>query len=189
MLTGKSVVLRSFEREDLKLLHEWQNDEDLMRLARSFPDHMISMEALAARYERAIKGEGFSERYFIIQEKATARAIGWASIKISEWTKRATDADIGLAIVDKERREKGLGSDVVQLLLREAFEQLNLHRVGWWTYAENEGSLALARKMGFREEGRMREAVFFDNRFHDGVVLGLLRDEYERSKRPMERSR
>jgi hypothetical protein len=35
----------------------------------------------------------------------------------------------------------------------------------------------------------MREAVFFDNRFHDGVVLGLLRDEYERSKRPMERSR
>ncbi len=67
-------------------------------------------------------------------------------------------------------------------MLKEAFEQLNLHRVGWWTFAENAASIALARKMGFKEEGRVRDSVFFDNKYHDSVVLGLLKDEYEAGK-------
>jgi len=34
MLSGKKVVLRALEREDLIVLHKWQNDEEIMRLAR-----------------------------------------------------------------------------------------------------------------------------------------------------------
>ena len=188
MLTGKLVALRAFERDDMRLLHEWQNDEELMRLARSFPDHTISLEAVIARYDKAVKGESFADRDYIIQEKSSGKPIGWGGISIQQWTRRATAGEIGLAIAEKAYRAKGLGTEVVGLLLREAFEQLNLHRVGWWTYAENEGSLALARKMGFREEGRVRDSVFFDNRYHDSIVLGLLKDDYERSKKP-ERSR
>jgi RimJ/RimL family protein N-acetyltransferase len=183
MLTGKTVVLRAFERADLKHLHRWQNDEELMRLARSWPDHAISAEAVEARYEKAIKGDEGEDRYYMIQEKGGQEPIGWATLTVARWTRRATDADLGIAIGEKDRWKKGYGTDVVSLLLREAFEQLNLHRVGWWTFAENEGSLALAKKMGFREEGRIRDAVFFDNRFHDGVVLGILRDEYEGTKK------
>src|SRR5437667_8004100 len=39
-----------------------------MRLARSFPDHTISREALESRYEKAIKGDDFGQRYYIIEE-------------------------------------------------------------------------------------------------------------------------
>jgi len=35
--------------------------------------------------------------------------------------------------------------------------------------------LKLAAKMGFREEGGFREVVFFDNKFHDMVVMAMLR--------------
>src|SRR5712664_2114110 len=58
----------------------------------------------------------------------------------------AQSADLGLAIGEKDRWRKGYGTEVVQLLLIEAFEQLNLHRVAWWTFAENAASLGLARK-------------------------------------------
>src|SRR5437867_12746320 len=54
----------------------------------------------------------------------------------------------------------------------------------WWTFAENEASLALAKKMGFKEEGRTRDSVFFDNRYHDSMILGLLRGEYDASSKP-----
>jgi len=37
--------------------------------------------------------------------------------------------------------------------------------------------------MGFKEEGRLRENVFLDNSFHDTVVLGLLKNEYDRSQK------
>ena len=183
MLRGKRILLRALEREDLKLIHKWQNDEEVMRLARSQPDHAISMEALAAELEKNLKGEDATTRRFGIEEKSSEKLIGWCSISYSSWAKRYTSADIGLAIGEKDRWRKGYGTEIVSLLLKEAFEQLNLHRAGWWTYAENKASIALAEKMGFKEEGRLRENVFFDNSFHDTVVLGLLKNEYDRSQK------
>jgi len=183
LLTGKRVVLRALEREDVKLIHKWQNDEEVMRLARSQPDHVISMEALSAELDKQIKNEDPLVRRYGIEEKSTGRLIGWCSIRFNSWAGRYTSAEIGLAIGEKDRWRKGYGTEVTGLLLKECFEQLNLHHVGWWTYAENEGSIVLAKKMGFKEEGRLRENSFFDGQFHDSVVLGLLRDEYVKSQK------
>ena len=183
MLTSKQIVLQALEREDLSLIHKWQNDEEIMRLARSQPDHTISLEALAAEFEKNLKGDDADTRRFGIQEKSSGKLIGWCSITMNKWGKRFTSADVGLAIGEKSRWRKGYGTEIVGLLLKESFEQLNLHRVGWWTYAENKGSIALARKMRFKEEARMRENVFFDNSFHDTIVLGLLKNEYDSSQK------
>jgi diamine N-acetyltransferase len=180
LLSGKRIVLRALEREDVKLIHKWQNDEEVMRLARSQPDHVISVEALSAELDKQIKGEDPMVRRYGIEEKSSRKLIGWCSIRLSSWAGRYTSSEIGLAIGEKDRWQKGYGTEVTCLLLKECFQQLGLHRTGWWTYAENEGSIKLAKKMGFKEEGRLRENVFFDNAFHDTVVLGLTKDEYER---------
>jgi diamine N-acetyltransferase len=180
LLSSEHIVLRALEREDVKLIHKWQNDEEVMRLARSQPDHVISMEALSADLDKQIKNEDPTVRRYGIEEKSSRKLIGWCSIRFNSWAERYTSAEVGLAIGEKDRWQKGYGTEVTGLLLKECFEQLSLHRVGWWTYGENEGSIALAKKMGFKEEGRLRENVFFDNAFHDSVVLGLTKDEYER---------
>lgn len=165
------------------MIHKWQNDEDVMRLARSEPDHMISMEALTAELEKSIRAEDQMTRRYGIEERSSKKLIGWCSIRFNSWANRYTSADIGLAIGEKDYWRKGHGIETVSLLLKESFEQLNLHRVGWWTYAENKGSIALAKKMGFKEEGRLRESAFFDNKFHDTVVLGLTKEEYSASQK------
>ena len=153
-----------------------------MRLSRGMPDHVISAEALAAELEKSLKGEDGDTRRFGIEERSSGKLIGWCSIILNTWAKRHTCADVGLAIAEKDRWRKGYGTEVVGLLLKEIFEQLNLHRAIWWTFAENKGSIALAKKMGFKEEGRLRENQFFDNQFHDTVVLGLLKTEYDGSR-------
>jgi diamine N-acetyltransferase len=170
------------EREDLAALHKWQNDEEIMRLARSFPDHVISKEALQGEFERELKGEDTGRRAYIIEEKSTGKPVGWATIRIHQFTRRMTGADIGLALGERRAWKKGYGTETSRLLLDEVFLQLNLHRAEWWTFAENLASLKLAVKMGFKEDGRLREAVFFDNKFHDLVVLGILKDEYEKAR-------
>jgi len=38
MITGELVALRGLEREDLKLLHKWLNDEEIIAWAGSQPD-------------------------------------------------------------------------------------------------------------------------------------------------------
>ncbi len=191
MLSGKKVLLRALEREDFKALHKWQNDEVIMRLARSFPDHVISMEGLQAEFEKELKGEDTGRRAYIIEEKSSGKPIGWATIRTHQFTRRVTAADVGFALGERRAWNKGYGTETVELLLKEVFEQLNLHRAEWWTFAENTTSLKLAEnttslklaeKMGFKEEGRLRDTVFFDNRFHDMVVLALLRNEYKPDK-------
>src|SRR5437016_1060891 len=167
--------------DDLKFIHAWQNDEEIMRLARSFPDHTTSMVALEADYEKILKGEEPGRKEYIIEEGEGRTPLGWATLTIQCWPREGIgrSGEVGLALGERNRWRKGYGAEAVGLLLKVAFEQLNLHRVSWWTFAENAASLGLARKMGFKEECRVRDSVFFDNRYHDSVGLGLLRDEYQ----------
>ena len=189
MLTGNLVTLRALEREDLTALHKWQNDEEIMRLARSFPDHVISKEALEAEFAKELKGEDTGRRAYIIEERSTHNSVGWATIRIHQFQRRVTAADVGLALGEKSAWNKGYGTETSKLLLDEVFRQLNLHRAEWWTYSENIASIQLARKLGFKEEARLRDAVFFDNHYHDLVVFGLLKPEFESIRTAPETSR
>lgn len=189
MLTGNLVVLRALERDDLAALHKWQNDEEIMRLARSFPDHVISKEALEAEFARELKGEDTGRKAYIIEEKSTHYPIGWATIRIHQFQRRVTTADVGLALGEKSAWNKGYGTETSKLLLDQVFRQMNLHRAEWWTFSENVASLQLARKLGFKEEARLRDAVFFDNHYHDLVALGLLKPEFESIHAAPEQSR
>ncbi len=164
-------------------MHKWQNDEEVMMLARSQPDHMKSMASLEAEMEKGLKGEDAEVRRYMIEEKSSGKPIGWCSIRFHTWSGKYHNADLGLCIGEKDRWGKGYGTEVTQLLLRESFEQLNLHKVGWWTFAENKASIALAKKLGFKEEGRLADQVFFNNEFHDSVVLGLTKSQYEGSQK------
>src|SRR2546430_3724684 len=95
--------------------------------------------------------------------------------KIPHWARRYHNADLGLCIGEKDKWGKGYGTEVTKLLLEEAFEQLNLHKVGWWTFAENKASIALTRTPGFKKEGRLKYQFFSTTQFPTTVVLALLK--------------
>ena len=86
---------------------------------------------------------------------------------------------MGIVIGEKEYWSKGYGTDTVRALLRFAFEQMNLNRVELGTFDFNERAQACYRKCGFVEEGRRREDRFIDGRYHDLVIMGILRREWE----------
>jgi RimJ/RimL family protein N-acetyltransferase len=180
MIWGKIVHLRGIEREDLKLLHRYLNDEEVMAWARSRPDHTISMEALEKEYELELKGEDTRRRTFIIVENESGKPIGWASIR---WHgSHSTTADIGLALGERDMRGKGIGTEVNQLLTSLAFDQYNMHKVELWTLAENKAAINSAAKNGYQIEGTLRETVFFNGSFHDAVLMGITKDDYISAK-------
>lgn len=150
-----------------------------MELARSQPDLVKSMVSLEAELEKALKGEDTEVRRYMIDEKSSGKPIGWCSIRFHTWTGKQLNADLGLCIGEKEKWGRGYGTEATQLLLRESFEQLNLNKVGWWTFAENKGSIALAKKLGFKEEGRLKDQLFFNSKWHDSIIFGLLKTQYE----------
>jgi len=156
------------------------NDEEVMQWARSRPDNTVSMEELEKEYEAELKGDSSRRRTFVVVHRATQKVIGWATIRW--WRPFSTTADIGIALSDKGFRGKGIGSEVNMLLTRMAFEQYNMHKVELWTRGDNPAAIRSAEKNGYRIEGKQRDAVYFNGEFHDGIMMGLLREEYEKAK-------
>ncbi len=56
---------------------------------------------------------------------------------------------------------------------------MNLNRVFLTTYDFNERAQRSFARAGFTVEGRLRQHVFVDGAYHDAIVMGLLRDEFE----------
>jgi ribosomal-protein-alanine N-acetyltransferase len=74
-------------------------------------------------------------------------------------------------------RGRGVGSSAVRAACEWAFERWNLNRIEMTTLPDNEGSLALARKLGFRREGLLRQRNFERGKHVDIVMLAVLRSE------------
>lgn len=74
---------------------------------------------------------------------------------------------------------RGYGTEAVRLVVDHAFRSTPLHRIGLGVYAFNDRARRCYEAVGFREEGRRREVVFADGAWHDVVLMGLLRSEWE----------
>lgn len=75
-------------------------------------------------------------------------------------------------------RGRGYGTEAIQLVLGLAFDGLGLHRVGLDVLSINTRAQALYENLGFRVEGRRRDAYRDGERWCDGIDMGLLEDEF-----------
>ncbi|MET8756095.1 GNAT family protein [Streptomyces sp. NPDC004667] len=96
----------------------------------------------------------------------------------------STDAGTGWfeygVTIGAEHRRQGYAAEAAFLLLRFMFEENRYHKCQVWIFAYNEAPLALHRRLGFVEEGRLRELVYLSGRYHDVVMIGMLADEFAR---------
>ncbi len=89
----------------------------------------------------------------------------------------ARSAELGLALLP-EHQGKGLGKDVLRVLLGYGFRSRNLHRLHLQTLSSNEAGLRCYRAVGFVEEGRLREAAWVEGAYEDMVLMSVLRSEW-----------
>ena len=65
------------------------------------------------------------------------------------------------------------------MVLRYAFEELNLYRITVETFEYNTGAQAFLEKHGFQCEVRRREAIYRDGRYWDALTYGILAEEWQ----------
>jgi RimJ/RimL family protein N-acetyltransferase len=66
----------------------------------------------------------------------------------------------------------------IQLIVAYAFTELNLHRIFLRVDASHAAAIQCYQNCGFREEGRLRDAVFHHGHFEDQLILSVLSREY-----------
>jgi len=89
---------------------------------------------------------------------------------------RSASLRIGLA---PTARGQGLGAEVLLLVLAHAFGPLGLHRVSLDVLAFNARAIRLYEKVGFRHEGRLRDAVWWEGVPRDLLLMAILATEWD----------
>ncbi len=97
-----------------------------------------------------------------------------------DWKNRSAEL-LGIFTGEKEYWGQGYGSDAINALLRFAFREMNLHRIYLHVHDYNERAIRCYEKCGFQLEGRQREALFRDGRYHDVLLMSILREGFEDS--------
>lgn len=82
-------------------------------------------------------------------------------------------------IIARAHRGHGYAEEAVRILLKYGFWERRYQKCNSACVATNTGSVALHRKLGFVEEGRRRRDLFFNGAYHDVLLFGLTREEFD----------
>jgi RimJ/RimL family protein N-acetyltransferase len=171
MIVGQKNRLRAIEREDIPTFVRWLNDGEVRRYLEMYLP--ISKAQEEEWFEAQLRDE--SSRIFAIETEEAVH-IGNIGLHDLDWKNRS--ASMGIVIGEREYWGRGYGSDAITTLLGFAFSEMNLHRIHLSVFDFNERAIRCYEKCGFRHEGRAREALFQDGKYHDSLLMGIVRREF-----------
>jgi RimJ/RimL family protein N-acetyltransferase len=146
-------------------LREYQDlpDDDLPHFQKLVAARPASLEpGTSGRFEWLIYLEGVRE------------PVGWASLRVGD---RASSAEIGYSVV-AEYRGRGIATECVRALLREAFEYVHLRRVRAYCVPENAASRAVLATIGFEDDGVLPRGASVQGRPVDVLAFVMERDRW-----------
>lgn len=175
MWTGEKVRLRGVEPED------WEGFRDLAQSTldvrnADLVDPPRSAESFRSwTAERAGRPPG-GEAFRLVVETLADHAFA-GSVTVGETDSRAGRFRTGVVIA-REHRRMGYAAEATELVLTYMFAEQRYNKCEVEVYAFNDASIALYRRLGFVEEGRLRQHEFFAGGHHDVVLLGITADEH-----------
>jgi [ribosomal protein S5]-alanine N-acetyltransferase len=174
-LETKRLVLREMRPADVEAIFAIYGDEEVMRYRDVLAFSRLE-EAQHFLEQVRSRGEYGEEMHWGITLKGEEQLIGSCGYS---WHLGPPFGAIGY---DLARRywKQGIMTEAIGALLHYGFEVRNLHRVEARVRLGNETSMRLLQRLGFQEEGLLRECLFLNNHFFDVKVFSFLQSEYRK---------
>lgn len=161
MLTGEKIILRPIRLEDWEETIRWRNDLFIKESTMSHP-FPVTEEMERDWYEDQLRSKNNSFIPFTVVSKESGKILGYFSLNNINWIAR--NGFVSGAIGENHNMGKGLGREAVALLLKYAFENLNLHKICAYVKADHPAMktwLGLDAKI----EGELHEHFFSEGRY------------------------
>lgn len=176
--TTPRLLLRPFRRRDIDALVEAVHTS-IPELRRWLPwAHAQYGRTDALRFVRDSAGawsEGRAFDFVIRPIDRTGHHLG--NISVWHTSRREQAAEMGYWIRSDEAGT-GVATEAGARVLQVAFEELSLHRVTLRIATGNRASERVAEKLGFIQEGLLRQEVLVGGEWLDHSLWGLLESEY-----------
>ena len=180
MLRGERIQLGPVKREYIESYLKWLNDPELTQylsiflpLTRMKEEDWV--ENLKNRNDTIVFGILTSD------ENGVEKLIGNCGLHEIDWKNRV--AEVGIMIGEKELHGKGYGTEAMELILEYGFQTVNLNRIQLHVYDFNIRAIKSYTKIGFIEEGRLRQAQFKNGKYYDMILMSMLHEEWVKKKK------
>jgi RimJ/RimL family protein N-acetyltransferase len=118
-----------------------------------------------------------SDVVFTITAADDGRYLGQCGIhQIHE---RSRVGRLACIIAQKQEMGRGHGTAAIRAVLDHAFDVMQLHKTWLMVFAHNARSRGIYSRIGFREEGVLREEYFHEGGWHDMVRMSMLDREWQ----------
>lgn len=173
-LRGAGVTLRAMEKRDNELFKRMVNDPEVEAkvIGWSFPSSDEGQSAWYGAEAAAYGTDTHKVRYAVDVEGA---CVGMAGLHGIDYKNASASVDIKLAA---EARGRGIGTAAIGLLVKYAFEELNLHCLQADILEGNHASRRAFEKSGFVLEGVLRERVYKGGRYQNVCMYAVLKEDY-----------
>jgi ribosomal-protein-serine acetyltransferase len=134
-------------------------------------------EASMARFAEACAMDWDAGRALrlVIRERGTRTFVGVVGLETCVHLHASCDIGYWLR---EPAQGRGYMTEAAGVLMREAFEKYNMHRIRVAAATTNHRSLSVIGRLGFRFEGIAREAEYCAGRWLDHAQFGLLASDF-----------
>jgi RimJ/RimL family protein N-acetyltransferase len=172
---GEKTRLRPWRLEDAELRFRASLDTPTRQLHQDGVELPTSVELQKAWLEKAAgcKDDGMIR---FAMENLDGVTVGWVTLHSLD-QKNGTFG-FGVAVY-RDYRGHSYAVDAVRILLRYGFWEQRYQKCNSQCLHTNEASIRLHQKLGFTQEGRIRRSSFFNGTYHDDLLFGMTREEFD----------
>lgn len=168
------VRLRPLAESDVDHVLTWVNDPAIVGNIAAFSGHAFTREQELAYIRRILASE--TDEVWSIEDAVTGRYLGQCGLH--HLHARSRVARLACIIASRADMGQGYGSSAIRAVLDHAFGVRDLHKVWLMVFRTNDRGRRTYSRLGFVEEGILREEYFHDGGWHDMVRMSLLAHEW-----------
>lgn len=171
-LKGNSCYLRALEPEDLDFLYALENDTSVWEVSETLTPYskFVLKEYLANSHKDIYEVKQLRLAICAPNHKV----LGF--IDLFDFNPRHRRAGVGIVIMDKEDRNKGVGKESLNLLMDYAFGTLNVHQLFANINEDNKPSIHVFTSLGFTLIGVKKEWNYQGSSFKDELMFQKIKD-------------
>lgn len=175
MFGYEEISMRPVEARDLEKIRNLRNEQSTWQY---LSDASLVSESMQLRWFDNLT-RTLDERYYTIEKTKDRVFLG--VIRTDQIDLKNRSIRVGCDIIPSERG-KGYGTMAFHMILKYFFIYNSYHRLWLCVLDNNEIAKKLYKNVGFKEEGRLREAIWREGKWHDYIVMSILEEEYKEDK-------
>jgi ribosomal-protein-alanine N-acetyltransferase len=168
------LLLRQLTSEDTDFVFRHYSDVAVTRYLLDEPPvtEYAQAQEIVRFYAEPV---GATHNRWVMIRKSDQLPIGTCGYH--KWDKRHLRAEIGYDL-GSTFWGQGYMTEALRAVLSNGFERMRLHRIDALVYVENDRSIRLLQRLGFKQEGMLRDYFYLDGKFHDHYLFALLQKDW-----------